>query len=156
MANPYINIFKDNPTEGAKDGTYVSTSGIFTAPILAVLNSEQKYLDRMKDIKLAIRAEAGYKTVGETEIYTNLVTDDLLTAREFDNFNLYWETIRDSEGNDITVETGDFHAGIKLVTLKSISSKNKIFWLRISAEEGEEAKIDKSVRIVVKGEITRE
>ena len=41
MANPYINIYKDNPTAGAKDGTAVTMGNSYTAPIKFTLDAEQ-------------------------------------------------------------------------------------------------------------------
>ena len=80
MANQHINVYKNNPTAGGKDGTLVSSDGSHTSPIrlmLAKLDSQS--------IKLAIRTEQGYKTTGETiiKIYdpknkTHLSWDDTL------------------------------------------------------------------------------
>lgn len=155
MANPYINIYKNNPTEGDVDGTCVSTDGTYTAPISAVLNSDPMSGEYRKTVKLAIRTEEGYQTVGETEIYTQLTVDSLSTARDFDNrFELLWEPEYVGENEELVEENIDVSAG-KIMTLNPIGSKNKIFWLNVYASSDEIAQIDKSVRLVVKAKVAQ-
>ena len=40
-ANDYINIYMNNPTAGATDGTAVSQGGDFTAPITFTLDASE-------------------------------------------------------------------------------------------------------------------
>ena len=40
MANAYINIYKDNPTEGGIDGTAVSMGNSYTDPVRFALDAE--------------------------------------------------------------------------------------------------------------------
>ena len=57
MANPYINVYMNNPTAGGTDGTAVSIDGDNTAP-------------------LAIRTGTGYTTSGDTVISDSGDTND--------------------------------------------------------------------------------
>ena len=61
----YYHLYMNNPTAGAADGTKVSEDHAFTAPISAVLNASN---NESKLIKLAIRCESGYETVGNVEL----------------------------------------------------------------------------------------
>ena len=74
MANPYINVYMNNPTEGETDGTAVS-DGNFNSPISFVLDASQ---NESKVQKCAIRTESGYVTTGETTISDNNDTNDRL------------------------------------------------------------------------------
>lgn len=65
MANPYINIYKNNPTVGGTDGTAVSDDGSFTAPVSVTLDASQ---NQQEIVKLAVRCEDGYCTDGNTTI----------------------------------------------------------------------------------------
>ena len=75
MANAYINIYKNNPTAGLKDGTLVSTDGDFSSPINFILDATQ---NESKVLKLAIRAEQGYVTTGDVTISDVNDTNDRL------------------------------------------------------------------------------
>ena len=61
MANQYLNMYKDNPTMGAVDGTVVSTEGILAAPVMVSLDAN---IAEEKTIKLAMRCENGYAAPG--------------------------------------------------------------------------------------------
>lgn len=61
----YYHLYMNNPTAGAADGTKVSEDHAFTAPISAVLNASN---NESKLIKLAIRCESGYETVGNVTV----------------------------------------------------------------------------------------
>lgn len=61
----YYHLYMNNPTAGAADGTKVSEDHAFTAPISAVLNASN---NESTLIKLAIRCESGYETVGNITI----------------------------------------------------------------------------------------
>lgn len=61
----YYHLYMNNPTAGAADGTKVSEDHAFTAPISAVLNASNS---ESKLIKLAIRCESGYETVGNVTV----------------------------------------------------------------------------------------
>lgn len=59
MANPYINLYMNNPTEGGTDGSMISTDGNYTSPLTVVLDAAQ---NETKKVKLAIRTEQGFQT----------------------------------------------------------------------------------------------
>lgn len=124
MASEYINVLKDNPTAGAKDGTYVSTDGEFTAPIEFVLDAAQ---NEVQTLKLAVRTEAGYKTTGETTISDVNDTNDRL--------KLCWTA------------NGTFADSIS--TAEEITNANKIFYARATSDSQENPKTDVSAKFKV-------
>ena len=69
MANECINVYMNNPTAGEKNGTCVS-NGTFTSPIRFDFSGNRSGITQQK-VKLAIRTEEGFKTVGETIIRIN-------------------------------------------------------------------------------------
>lgn len=124
MASEYINVYMNNPTEGAKDGTPVSTDGLFTAPIEFILNAVK---NKSQTVKLAIRTEDGYLTAGETKIYDENDTSDHL--------KLCW------------TEDGEFADTI--TTSAQISSTNKIFYAKATMSDNEMPKTDLTAKFVV-------
>lgn len=74
MANPYINVYMNNPTAGLSDGTAVSTDGDFTAPISFVLDAS---IGETAVQKLAIRTEDGYIASGVSISDQNDINDRL-------------------------------------------------------------------------------
>ena len=73
MANPYLNIYMNNPTAGGTDGTVISTGGDQTSPLVITLDAST---NETKKAKLGIRCEAGYATTGDTTIQDNNDTAD--------------------------------------------------------------------------------
>lgn len=128
MANEYINVYMGNPTAGAKDGTAVSTDDTFTAPIEFALNAVK---NKSQTIKLAIRTEAGYLTVGETKIYDENDTNDRL--------KLCW------------TEDGEFSDTIS--TSEQISDTNIIFYAKATMADNELPKTETSAKFVVSSTI---
>jgi len=130
MATECINVYMNNPTEGAKDGTCVS-NGTFTAPIKLNFSGDHSGATRQK-VKLAIRTEEGFKTVGETIIRAN----DAINPRYPRGF-LSW------------TEEGEFR--LEISTTDAITETNKIFYLLGTAHDGEfeEAGLDKSLSLEV-------
>lgn len=124
MANAYINVYKNNPTAGATDGTTVSTDGLFTAPISFTLDASQ---NESQTIKLAIRTESGYTTVGTTTISDRNDTNDRL--------KLCW------------TENGTFTDSIS--TDEAITSVNKTFYAKASAVSTENPQTDRSISLRV-------
>lgn len=57
MANPYINIYNNNPTAGATDGTAVTTDGSYGNAVRVELNAAQS---ESKIVKLAVRTVTGF------------------------------------------------------------------------------------------------
>lgn len=123
MANPYINVYMNNPTEGATDGTPVST-GDHNAPISFVLDASQ---NESKVQKCAIRTESGYITTGETTISDRNDTNDRL--------KLCW------------TEDGTFTDSIS--TTDSITDTNKIFYAKASSSSSESPQTDMSSSLQV-------
>lgn len=122
MASECINVYMNNPTEGAKDGTCVS-NGTFTSPISFKFSSDRR--DR-QTIKLAIRTEPGFKTSGETIIKVS----DSVAGRTF----LSW---KEDEGADEEISTTD-----------EITDTNKIFYLTSSAHTEVERISAEAVKII--------
>lgn len=87
----YYHLYMNNPTAGAADGTKVSEDHAFTAPISAVLNASN---NESKLIKLAIRCESGYETVGNVEL-KKLYWDGSTTAETGGNLDK-WKFAQDA------------------------------------------------------------
>ena len=109
MASECINVYMNNPTEGAKDGTCVS-NGTFTSPISFKFSADLSGVTK-QTIKLAIRTEPGFKTMGETIIKVS----DSVKERTY----LSW---KEDEGRYEEISTND-----------EITDTNKIFYLTSSA-----------------------
>ena len=124
MANAYINVYKNNPTEGGTDGTAVSTGGDNTSPITFTLDASQ---NETQTLKLAIRTESGYVTKGTTTISDQNDTNDRL--------KLSW------------TENGTFTDVIS--TEDEITSVNKIFYAQASSASTESPTTDTSASFVV-------
>ena len=124
MANPYINIYMNNPTAGATDGTAVSTDGANTAPISFTLDASQ---EATQILPLAIRTEAGYITSGTTTISDDNDTNDRL--------KLCW------------TQDGTFTDSIS--TADAITSVNKIFYAKASSASTENPQTDRSASFKV-------
>lgn len=67
----YHHIYMNNPTAGDTDGTMVSEGHVLTAPVSATLNAAN---NEEKIIKLAIRCDAGFKSVGDVSIVLGTVS----------------------------------------------------------------------------------
>ena len=129
MANAYINVYKNNPTAGDTDGTCVSTDGDYTSPISVTLNASQ---NESKKIKLAIRCESGYETVGNVEICDSGDTDDRWVFSATEN-----GTYSDS-----------------LTISSTVNATNTIFWSEASSDDSETPTTDRSVSILVEATVT--
>lgn len=124
MANPYINLYKNNPTAGATDGTAVSTDGAFTAPFSFTLDASQ---NESQTLQAAIRTVSGYQTTGDTIIQDNNDTNDRL--------KLCW--------------TADGTFADSISTANSISSVNTIFFIKATSADTENPQTDRSASIKV-------
>lgn len=122
MANPYINVYKNNPTAGGLDGTTVSTDGMWTAPISFVLDASQ---NEAQSLKLGIRTESGY--VGMSVV----ISDQNDTN---DRLKLSW------------TEYGEYADSL---SIGSVSSVNTIFWAQASSSSTENPQTDRSASFVV-------
>lgn len=124
MANPYINAYCDNPTEGGTDGTAISTDGAQTAPLVVNLDAAQ---NEVKKIKCALRCESGYTTQGDTVIQDN---NDLNDRWKFS-----------------LTENGTYSDSITIAS--AISTVNTIFWAQASSSSLESPSRDTSVSLRV-------
>lgn len=128
MANPYINLYKNNPTAGATDGTAVSTDGTFTEPFSFTLDASQ---NESQTLQAAIRTGSGYQTTGDTIIQDNNDTNNRLT--------LCW--------------TADGTFADTISTANSISSVNTIFFIKATSADTENPQTDRSASIKVRTKI---
>ena len=128
MANPYINVYMNNPTAGGTDGTAVSIDGDNTAPITFTLDASQ---NESKTQTLAIRTGTGYTTSGDTVISDSGDTNDR------------WKLSLDGTNwaDSITITT-------------AITATNTIFYVKASAADTESPQTDRSVKINVQTTIT--
>ena len=126
MANPYINVYMNNPTAGLSDGTAVSTDGDFTAPISFVLDAS---LGESSVQKLAIRTENGYIASG-VSISDYNDTDDRLTL--------------------CLTENGTF---ANTLSIGSVSAVNTIFYAMAGSSSTETPQTDRSASFKVTGVI---
>ena len=123
-ANDYINIYMNNPTAGATDGTAVSQNGDFTAPISFTLDASE---NESKTVKLGIRTETGY-TATEVTIEDNNDTNDRLKL--------------------CLTENGTFTDSI---SVGSLSAVNTIFYARASSADTENPQTDRTASFKVSG-----
>lgn len=124
MPNQYMNVYMNNPTAGGTDGTAVSTDDDFTAPITVTLDATQS---ETKIVKLGIRTETGFETVGDTTISDSNDTAD------------FWKLSFDSD-------TGWTDT---LVFSDTIVATNSIFYAKASSATTESPQRDRSVKLNV-------
>lgn len=129
MSNAYINVYKGNPTAGGTDGTAVSTGGTYTEPITVALNASEA---ETKKVRLAIRCETGYTTVGDTTISDSGDTNDR------------WKLC--------LTENGTYTDSITITS--AIDTTNTIFWAQASSATTENPGTDRSVSLAVSATIT--
>lgn len=125
-ANDYINLYTNNPTAGATDGTAVSTGGTFLAPISFTLDASE---NESQTVKLGVRTEQGYIASGVSIADQNDTNDRLklcLTANG---------TFTDS------------------ISIGSVSAVNTIFYARASSADTENPQTDRSTSFKVSGVI---
>lgn len=124
MANPYINLYMNNPTAGGTDGTAISTDGTYTSPLTVSLNAAN---NESKTVKLAIRTETGYATTGNTTISDNGDTNDR------------WKLC--------LTENGTFTNSITISN--TVTSVNTVFYAKASSVSTETPSTDRSVSLRV-------
>ncbi len=128
MADPFINVYTGNPTEGATDGTAVSTDGAQTAPISFTLDAT---INESKKAKLAIRTESGYRALANTVI------------QDVNDTNDRWKLS--------LTENGTFSDTLTFPA--AIDSDNTVFWAQASASSLETPTRDISVFLAVSATI---
>ena len=126
MANAYINVYKNNPTADATDGTAVSTDGLYTSPISFVLDASQS---ESQTLKLAVRTESGYIATDVT-ISDNNDTNDRLKL--------------------CLTEDGTF---ADTLSIGSVSSVNTIFYAQAGSSSTEAPQTDRTANFSVSGVI---
>lgn len=123
----YAHVYKNNPTAGAADGSLVSegdnSNPVVAGPLDASKNEESAV------IKLAIRCEAGYNTVGETVI--------ALTGTSADKWAL---SLNGSNW-------GDYGASLTIPT--AITTVNTVFYAKAKAVSTENPVNDTTVKMTV-------
>ena len=129
MANPYINLYMNNPTAGETDGTAISTDGTQLNPLSVTLNATNS---ETKIIKLGIRTESGYTTDGDVVITDNNDTNDRW------KFSL---TENGAYSDSVTISAG-------------VSTVNTIFYAQASSATSENPSRDTSVSIKTTAKIT--
>ena len=123
MANPYINIYKDNPTAGGVDGVAVSTGNSFTAPIQCTLDAEQ---NESKTIPLGIRTGRGYTAQNVT-----------LAPYGGSRFTLSKDNLTFDES----------------ITFDSVDTTNQIFYAKATSVDTEQPQTDRSIKIRYSGKL---
>ena len=122
-ASDYINIYKDNPTAGATDGTAVSMNGDLTAPINFKLDASE---NEEKTLPLAIRTETGYVAT-EVTIEDKNDTNDRLKL--------------------CLTENGTFTDSITFPD--QITAVNTVFYAKASSADTENPQTDRSASFKV-------
>ena len=125
-ASDYINVYKNNPTAGATDGTAVSMNGDLTAPINFKLDASE---NEEKTLPLAIRTETGYVAT-EVTIEDQNDTNDRLKL--------------------CLTEDGTFTDSI---SIGSVSAVNTVFYAKASSADTENPQTDRTASFKVSGVI---
>lgn len=122
MANPYINLYMNNPTEGGTDGTAISTDGTQLNPLTVTLDASK---NESKKMKLAVRCEEGYQTSGAA------------TISDYNDTNDRWKFSLTEEGTYSDT----------IIIASTIDSVNTIFYAQASSDSSENPTRDVSVQI---------
>jgi len=135
MAN-HIHVYQGNPTAGGTNGTQVSENTGLAPVSVGPLNATDN--EESGDIKLAVRCDAGYATVGDVT-----VTPTGTTANK-------WALAPDNAG-----AAGVYEAyGAALTITGPVTAVNKLFWVKAKATSDEPDPVnDASVDLVVTAEI---
>ena len=131
-----LHIYMNNPTEGAKDGTEVS-SGTELAPISVLLDAGKS---EQKAVKCAVRCESGFHI------------DGALTIKFVGDHADKWKA---ALNNGYTAETALNAAEWKdEIALSNVGAVNVIFWVKAMSSSDEKPQQDTSVDIQVEGLLT--
>lgn len=125
-ASDYINVYKNNPTASATDGTAVSQNSDFTAPINFTLDASE---NESQTVKLGIRTETGY-TASDVVITDQNDTNDRLKL--------------------CLTENGTF---ADTISIGSVSAVNTLFYARASSADTESPQTDRTASFKVSGVI---
>ena len=128
-----LHIYTNNPTEGSKDETEVS-SGTELAPISVLLDAGK---GEQKAVKCAVRCESGFHIDGE------------LTIKFVGDHASRWKV---ASNNGYTVDTALESADWKdSIAISNVADKNTIFWVKAVSTADEKPQQDVSVDIQAEG-----
>ena len=128
-----LHIYINNPTEGSKDGTAVS-SGTELSPISVLLDAGK---GEQKAVKCAVRCESGFHI------------DGTLTVKFVGDHADKWKV---ASNNGYTVETALESAEWKdVISLQNVRDTNTVFWVKALSSADEPPQQDMSVDIQAEG-----
>ena len=128
-----LHIYMNNPTEGGKDGTEVS-SGTELAPISVLLDAGK---GEQKAVKCAVRCESGFHI------------DGALTIKFVGDHADKWKVAMD---NKYTAQTALDSAEWKdVISLQNVRDTNTVFWVKALSSPDEQPQQDTSVDIQAEG-----
>lgn len=128
-----LHIYTNNPTEGSKDGTEVS-SGTELAPISVLLDAGKS---EEKVVKCAVHCESGFRIDGE------------LTIKFVGDHADKWKVAMDHNYTTDTVLTAaDWKDEI---ALSGVGTVNVIFWVKATSSSDEQPQSDVSVDLQAEG-----
>ena len=128
-----LHIYMNNPTEGGKDGTEVS-SGTELAPISVLLDAGK---GEQKAVKCAVRCESGFHI------------DGVLTIKFVGDHADKWKVAMDHNYTTDTVLTAaDWKDEI---ALSAVGTVNVIFWVKAMSSSDEQPQSDVSVDLQAEG-----
>ena len=128
-----LHIYMNNPTEGSKDGTEVS-SGTELSPISVLLDAGK---GEQKAVKCAVRCENGFHI------------DGALTIKFVGDHADKWKAALD---NGYTAETALNAAEWKdEIALSGVGIVNVIFWVKATSSSDEQPQSDVSVDLQAEG-----
>ena len=128
-----LHIYMNNPTEGGKDGTEVS-SGTELAPISVLLDAGK---GEQKAVKCAVRCESGFHI------------DGTLMIKFVGDHADKWKVAMDHNYTTDTVLTAaDWKDEI---ALSGVGTVNVIFWVKATSSSDEQPQSDVSVDLQAEG-----
>ena len=128
-----LHIYTNNPTEGSKDGTEVS-SGTELSPISVLLDAGK---GEQKAVKCAVRCESGFHI------------DGTLTIKFVGDHADKWKVAMDHNYTTDTVLTAaDWKDEI---ALSGVGTVNVIFWVKATSSSDEQPQSDVSVDLQAEG-----
>ena len=128
-----LHIYMNNPTQGGKDGTEV-TSGTELVPISVLLDAGK---GEQKAVKCAVRCESGFHI------------DGALTIKFVGDHADKWKVALD---NKYTAETVLDSAEWKdTIVLSDVADRNTVFWVKAISTVDEKPQQDTSVDIQAEG-----
>ena len=128
-----LHIYMNNPTEGGKDGTEVS-SGTELSPISVLLDAGK---GEQKAVKCAVRCESGFHIDGEVTI--KFVGD---------HADKWKVALHNGYTVNTALESADWKDSI---ALSSVGDTNVIFWVKARSSADELPQQDTSVDIQAEG-----